>query len=94
MAKSSDSLESLVNIGKVTAKMLRAIGITSRGQFLRRDPYRVYAELLAKVDPSLCRCALAALVGARRGVKWHLVTREAAAEFQRRYPNHEWADRC
>ncbi|NLH16000.1 MAG: hypothetical protein GX455_05445 [Phycisphaerae bacterium] len=75
-------------------RALRSIGMETRQQFLRRDPYKVYAELLIKVDPSLCRCALASLVGAKKGVKWHIVTKEAAAEFRRRYPSHEWANRC
>lgn len=94
MDKSSYAVESLTNIGPVMGRALRSIGIETRQQFLRRDPYKVYAELLVKVDPSLCRCALASLVGAKKGVKWHLVTQEAAAEFHRRYPNHEWANRC
>ncbi|MBN1803707.1 MAG: TfoX/Sxy family DNA transformation protein [Sedimentisphaerales bacterium] len=94
MTSKSDRLESLTNIGKVTAEKLRAIGIKTRQQFLQRDPYEIYAELLVKVDPSLCRCALAGLVGAAKNRKWHTVTKQAAKEFQRRYPDHAWANNC
>ncbi|MBN1125021.1 MAG: TfoX/Sxy family DNA transformation protein [Sedimentisphaerales bacterium] len=90
----SEKLESLPNIGKVIASKLRLIGIENRQAFLARDPYEIYAQLLAKVDPNLCRCALASLVGAKQGIKWHLITKETAAEFQKRYPNHEWTDAC
>jgi hypothetical protein len=94
MVQSSNSVETLANIGPDMGRKLRSIGIETRQQFLRRDPYRIYAELLVKVDPSLCRCVLASLVGAKKGVKWHLVTQEAAAQFQRKYPHHEWANKC
>lgn len=94
MNRSSNEVETLTNIGPVMGRKLRLIGIETKQQFLRRDPYTIYAELLVKVDPTLCRCALASLVGARKGVKWHTVTKEAAAQFQRRYPNHEWANKC
>ncbi len=94
MVQSADGIEILPNIGNVMGRALRSIGIETKQQFLRRDPYKIYAELLVKVDPTLCRCVLASLVGAKKGVKWHTVTREAAAEFRRRYPNHEWADKC
>ena len=53
------SLRSLANIGAVTEKKLNRIGILSADDFLRRDPYQVFAELRQKVDPTLCRCALA-----------------------------------
>jgi hypothetical protein len=94
MVQTSNEVETLINIGPVMGRALRSIGIETRQQFLRRDPYKLYAELLVKVDPTLCRCALASLVGAKKGVKWHLMTQEAAAQFRRKYPNHEWANQC
>jgi hypothetical protein len=94
MNQLSNEVESLPNIGPAMGRKLRSIGIETRQQFLRRDPYKIYAELLVKVDPTLCRCVLASLVGAKKGVKWHRVTQEAAAQFQRKYPHHEWANQC
>lgn len=89
-AWTADSLESLPNIGATTAEKLRQIGITSKKQFLRRDPYRVFDELREKVDPTLCRCALAGIVGAKKGVPWHKVTRDSAREYEKRHPRHTW----
>ena len=85
-----DSLLSLPNIGRVTAGKLAAIGIRTKEEFLRRDPYEVFDELRRKVDPTLCRCALAGIVGASRGVAWHKVTKDSAKEFERRHPGHAW----
>jgi hypothetical protein len=87
-------LTQLPNIGKVTAKMLEQIDIHTAEEFLSRDPYEIYAQLLMSVDPTLCRCALAGLVGAKLGKKWSIVTRQAAREFQTRYPKHRWKDKC
>jgi hypothetical protein len=88
--KEEDALTSLPNIGRVTAAQLNKIGITTRKQFLSRDPYQVFDELLKKADPTLCRCALAGIVGAKKGVSWHLITKESAKEFTKRHPRHAW----
>ncbi|HCS48709.1 MAG TPA: hypothetical protein DIW61_10815 [Candidatus Aminicenantes bacterium] len=85
-----DSLKSLPNIGKTTAAKLGQIGITSKKEFLRRDPYRVFDELRKKVDPTLCRCALAGIVGAKKGVRWHTITKESAKEYEKKHPRHVW----
>lgn len=89
-ARAVDSLESLPNIGKTTAVKLRQIGISSRQEFLRRDPYKVFEELREKVDPTLCRCALAGIVGAKKGVPWHKITKESAKKYEKKYPQHVW----
>jgi len=86
----ADSLESLPNIGGTTARKLRQIGITSKKEFLRRDPYKVFNELREKVDPTLCRCALAGIVGAKKGVTWHKITKDSAKEYEKRHPRHVW----
>lgn len=83
-------LRSLANIGKVTEGKLKQIGIHSAEDFLRRDPYQVFEELRKEVDPTLCRCALAVLVGARLGQPWHRITKASAREFAKRHPGHEW----
>jgi hypothetical protein len=89
-----NSLRSLVNIGPATEKNLQSIGINTADEFMSRDPYEIFSQLRRQVDPSLCRCALASLVGARLGIRWHKITKDAAREYQKRYPNERWANRC
>jgi len=84
------SLRSLPNIGPVTEKKLKQIGILSKEDFLRRDPYEVFKNLRQKVDPTLCRCALALLVGAKLGQPWHRITKATAREYEKRHPDHRW----
>ena len=86
-------LTDLPNIGRTTAVMLEKIGILTAEDFLERDPYDVFHELLMKVDKTLCRAALAGLVGAKTGQTWHKVSKESAAEYQKRHPGHRW-DPC
>lgn len=88
--KDTEKLESLPNVGRVIAGKLRKIGIRTTSEFLERDPYDVFEELRTEVDPQLCRCALASIVGARYGVKWHEITAESAREYSRRHPSHQW----
>jgi hypothetical protein len=88
--ESIKSLRELPNIGQKMAEKVVLVGITSKEEFLRRDPYEVFDELLNKVDPTLCRCALASIVGAHDGFPWHKITKETAIEFQKRYPEHSW----
>ena len=88
--KPDDSLRSLPNIGPTTAAKLVQIGITTKKEFLRRDPYKVFDELRRKVDPTLCRWALAGIVGAKKGVRWHTVTKESAKEYEKKHPRHVW----
>lgn len=84
------SLRSLTNFGAVTVRKLNQIGIFSREEFLARDPYEVFAVLRDKVDPTLCRCALASIVGAKLGLPWHQITRTTAKEYEKRHPDHVW----
>jgi hypothetical protein len=92
-ARAGRSLRSLANIGKVSEKKLNQIGIFAVDDFLSRDPYEVFSELRQKVDPTLCRCALAVIVGAKLGLPWHQVTRATAREYEKRHPDHVWG-RC
>lgn len=80
----------LPNVGKTTAAKLEKIGIRTQEDFLKRDPYDVFYELRAKVDPTLCRCALAGIIGAKTGESWHKITKKTAAEYERRHPGHRW----
>jgi hypothetical protein len=88
--RESKSLRALANIGPVTERKLRQIGIRSAEDFLKRDPYQVFAELRQKVDPTLCRCALALIVGAKLGQPWHRITKATAREYEKRHPGHVW----
>jgi nucleotidyltransferase/DNA polymerase involved in DNA repair len=85
-----DPLTLLPNIGKDTAAKLEKIGITTAEEFLARDPYLIFEKLRKKVDPTLCRCALAGIVGAKRGVRWHTITKQTAREYEKRHPRHRW----
>ncbi len=89
-ARGRSSLRSLPNIGRVTEDKLKRIGISSREEFLRRDPYEVFDELRRRVDPTFCRCALALIVGAQLGLPWHQVTKASAREYEKRHPDHVW----
>jgi hypothetical protein len=84
------ALTSLPNIGPTTAAKLAKIGIRTAEEFLARDPYEVFEALRKRVDPTLCRCALAGIVAAKRGVRWHTVTKETAKEYEKRHPRHRW----
>jgi nucleotidyltransferase/DNA polymerase involved in DNA repair len=90
LAKTPAKLTDLPNIGKVTAEKLARIGIKNQRDFLRRDPYRVFERLLKEVDPTLCRCVLASLVGAKTGKRWHRITKQTAEEYANRHPRHRW----
>ena len=85
-----DSVRRLPNIGSVTEKKLNQIGIFNRKEFLARDPYEVFETLREKVDPTLCRCALASVVGAKLGLPWHQITKATAREYEKRHPGHQW----
>ncbi len=90
MKKGPGKLTDLPNIGKTTAAKLDRIGIRTKDDFLKRDPYEVFHALRKKVDPTLCRCALAGIVGAKTGRPWHEITKDTAAEYLRRHPRHKW----
>jgi nucleotidyltransferase/DNA polymerase involved in DNA repair len=90
LRETDDSLRSLPNIGPTTAAKLARIGITTKQDFLKRDPYEVFDALRKKVDPTLCRCALAGIVGAKKGVRWHEITKVSAKEYERKHPRHVW----
>jgi hypothetical protein len=89
-AGTGTSVETLPNIGKDTAAKLGKIGIRTAEDFLARDPYTVFETLRKRVDPTLCRCALASIVGAKRGVRWHTITKQTAREYEKRHPRHRW----
>ena len=92
-ADSAQRLEDLVNIGPKIAQTLGMVGITTPAEFFARDPYDVFEQLLTRVDPTLCRCALASIVGAHQGIVWHKIHKQAAQEFIAR-TGYKWPNRC
>lgn len=93
-AREDQRLESLLNIGPAMAAKLRAVGVRTRSDFLRRDPYALFHRLRGSVEPTLCRCALSALVGAKLNQKWWLIHKESSLEYLRRYRSASFRSRC
>ena len=56
---------------------------------MAQDPYEVFHQLKMKVDPSLCRCALASIIGAHEGIKRNLIREESVRTYEQRYPDDE-----
>ncbi|MBT3704904.1 hypothetical protein HOG17_03935 [Candidatus Peregrinibacteria bacterium] len=90
----SQELESLPNIGKKIAEKLHKIGINDVDEFMENDPYEMFIRLKLKVEPTLCRCALASIVGAKEGIVWHKIHKKSAEELERRYPELKWKNKC
>ena len=88
--KKGSSLRELINIGPAIEGKLFKIGITTKEQFLKKDPFKVFDDLLKKVDPTLCRCALASIVGAKAGLPWYKITKQTAADYGKMHPSHKW----
>ena len=82
-------LTDLPNIGKVIAKKLEHIWIHSAEEFLSKNPYEVFDTLLRKEDPTLCRCALASIIGAHYGRKRNLIMKEAVQLYEKTHPDHK-----
>ena len=72
MTKAEDirRLQSVINIGKVTAEELYSIGIRTPEQLKKSDPERLYRKLKGKHGGKLDRCVLYQFRGAVLGVSW------------------------
>ena len=72
MTKSEDirRLQSVINIGKVTAEELYSIGIKTPEQLKKSDPEKLYQKLKRKRGGKLDRCVLYQFRGAVLGVSW------------------------
>jgi len=66
------SLQSVMNIGTVTARRLYAIGITSPSMLKRQSPEKVYQKLKEKEGGALDICVLYQIRGAIRNSPWWL----------------------
>lgn len=63
-------LQTLRNIGPVTAKRLHSIGISTPGQLRRMVPEKVYEKLKEQEGGKLDKCVLYQLRGAIEDVPW------------------------
>ena len=79
----------LPNIWPKIADNLIKIWIATPEEFLAQDPYEVFHQLKIRVDPNLCRCALASIIGAYKGIKRNLIREEAVKTYEKRYPDDE-----
>lgn len=79
----------LSNIWPRIADNLIKIWIATPEEFLAQDPYEVFHQLKIRVDPNLCRCALASIIGAYKGIKRNLIREEAVKTYEKRYPDDE-----
>ena len=68
--KTIASLQSLRNIGPVTAEALYSIGIKTPEQFGQSDPEELYEELKKRRGGRLDKCVLYQLRGALLDVPW------------------------
>ena len=79
----------LPNVWPKIADNLIKIWITTPEEFLAQDSYEVFHQLKTKVNPNLCRCALASIIGAYKEVKRNLIREEAIKTYEQRYPDNE-----
>ena len=68
--KSIIRLQSLRNIGPITAEALYSIGIKTPEQFKQSRPEKLYEELKNKRGGKLDRCVLYQLRGALLDIPW------------------------
>ena len=65
-----DRLQSLRNIGPITAQRLYEIGMETPEQMLRSDPQEIYERLKEKAGGKLDRCVLYQIQGAVLDIPW------------------------
>jgi nucleotidyltransferase/DNA polymerase involved in DNA repair len=69
-SESIKDLQTLQNIGPVTAKELYSVGIKTPGQLKRSDPKKLYEKIKEKKGGKLDKCVLYQLKGAVLDVPW------------------------
>lgn len=68
--ESLKELETLENIGRISAEKLYALGIRTPEQMRKTDPEKLYEKLKAKSGGKLDRCVLYQFRGAKLGKPW------------------------
>ncbi len=82
----NQDLLSLPNLGPASVAQFKKIGITTVDEFMRRDPYQVYEELVEKEIIKPHMAALAAFVGAYYDLPWLGVVKTIRQKYS------EWQD--
>ncbi|MFH1448017.1 MAG: helix-hairpin-helix domain-containing protein [Candidatus Micrarchaeota archaeon] len=67
-----ERLQTLKNVGRVTAEKLYSIGIKTPEHMKRSDPKKLYEKLKMKCGGTLDRCVLYQFRGAKSNRKWWL----------------------
>ena len=88
MKKASESAElaDLPNLGKQALRLLTSVGISSPEELRRVGAVAVACRIraLRPADPP-CRSLVAALEGAIRGVRWHLIPKAEREQLWQAY---------
>lgn len=69
-SESIKDLQTLQNIGPITAKELYSVGIKTSDQLKRSDPQKLYEKLKKKCRGKLDKCVLYQLQGAVLDIPW------------------------
>jgi hypothetical protein len=84
-----NDVEGLLNIGPGCANYLKQISIYNKEDFLKKDPFDIFDELL-KINPTLGKPFLASLVGAKENIPWFLILDDVAKKYEKSHPHHQW----
>ncbi|MEK6646776.1 MAG: helix-hairpin-helix domain-containing protein [Candidatus Firestonebacteria bacterium] len=68
--KSSNNLQSVINIGPATEKRLQSIGVATVSQLKKSNPEKIYEKLKKKEGGKLDICVLYQLRGVILNVPW------------------------
>ncbi len=68
--ESLERLQTLCNVGPITARKLYGLGIKTPEQMKRADPEKLYEKLKRKCGGKLDRCVLYQFRGAKTGKPW------------------------
>lgn len=82
-------LRELINIGPGVEKQLYLVGIKTKDEFLKYEPFEIFNKML-KINPTLPKPMLASLVGAKENVLWYLIIKDVVDDFEKKYPSHKW----
>ncbi len=79
--ENAEQLESLPNVGKTLAVLLREAGILTPAELQKIGALQAFLRIQA-VDPDACFSKLCALEGAVEGVRWHGLSHEKKDELK------------
>jgi DNA transformation protein and related proteins len=79
-------LQQLPNLGKVLAKKLEQVGITTEQQLIETGSEKAFL-LVRSVDPTACINHLYAIEGAIHGIRWHSLSKGRKVELKSYFDN-------